>query len=190
MGRKGKERGGCCAPFSGELGLRLTQCGLGQGLLPYQVASSSIQPFAHNLEMEQKLGLHAPLLGGAATPCNNVALAEVYLRTEWHLDPSSCLATIDMGQKLGGGCAVSSGGESWVPITHKVAWAEAYLHIKWHLSQSSRLATTDIGRKLGAIYAPLGKGSWSPSYTMSPVTRPTSVDLPSSILIHLAVWPQ
>jgi len=98
-----KRGGGCCAPLAGELGPRLTQCGLGQGLLPYQVASSSIQPFAHNLEMEQKLGLHAPLLGGAATPCNNVALAEVYLRTEWHLDPSSCLATIDMGQKLGGG---------------------------------------------------------------------------------------
>jgi len=30
-----------------------------------------------------------------------VAWAEVYLRTNWHLDPSSRLATIDMGQKLG-----------------------------------------------------------------------------------------
>ena len=29
-----------------------------------------------------------------------VAWAEVYLRTKWHLDPSSRLATIDMGQKL------------------------------------------------------------------------------------------
>ena len=30
-------------PFGeGELGPRLTQCGLGRGLLPYQVASSSI----------------------------------------------------------------------------------------------------------------------------------------------------
>jgi len=31
----------------------------------------------------------------------NVAWAEAYLRTKWHLDSSSCLATIDMGQKSG-----------------------------------------------------------------------------------------
>ena len=38
---------GCCAPL-GELGPRLTQCGLGQGLPPCQVSSWSIQPFVHN----------------------------------------------------------------------------------------------------------------------------------------------
>jgi len=43
-----KEGGGCCAPFEGELGPRLIQCGLGRGLLPYQVAFSFIQPFGHN----------------------------------------------------------------------------------------------------------------------------------------------
>jgi len=43
----------------------------------------------------------------------------VYIRTKWHLDPSSRLATTDMGQKLGGGCARFLG--SWVPIDHKVA---------------------------------------------------------------------
>ena len=32
----------------------------------------------------------------------SVAWAEAYLRTKWHLDPSSRLATIDMGRKLGG----------------------------------------------------------------------------------------
>jgi len=31
----------------------------------------------------------------------NGARAEAYLRTEWHLDPSSSLATINMGQKVG-----------------------------------------------------------------------------------------
>jgi len=31
----------------------------------------------------------------------NVAWAEAYLRTKWHLDPSSRLATTDMGRKLG-----------------------------------------------------------------------------------------
>ena len=32
---------------------------------------------------------------------HNVAWAEAYLRTKWHLDPSSRLPTTDMGQKLG-----------------------------------------------------------------------------------------
>jgi len=34
---------------------------------------------------------------------HNVARAEAYLRTKWHLDPSSRLATKDMGKI--GGCA-------------------------------------------------------------------------------------
>ena len=48
--RHGPKRGGCYVPFAGEGDLvpRLTQCGLGRGLLPYQVTSSSIQPFGHN----------------------------------------------------------------------------------------------------------------------------------------------
>ena len=41
--------GGAAVPLSlAELGPRLTQCGLSRGLLPYQVASSSIQPFGHS----------------------------------------------------------------------------------------------------------------------------------------------
>jgi len=43
----------------GEQGPRLTQCGLGRGLLPYKMASSSIQPFGHNR--------HGPKIGGAVT---------------------------------------------------------------------------------------------------------------------------
>jgi len=39
----GWKEGSCCAPFVGkELGPHLTQCGLGRGLPPYQVASWSI----------------------------------------------------------------------------------------------------------------------------------------------------
>jgi len=41
MGRK-------LCPLLGELGPHLAQYGLGRGLPPYQVASLSIQPFAHN----------------------------------------------------------------------------------------------------------------------------------------------
>ena len=40
----------------GELGPHLEQCGLGQDLPPYQVASWSIQPFGHNR--------HGPKIGG------------------------------------------------------------------------------------------------------------------------------
>jgi len=44
----------------GELGPHLTQCRLGWGLPPYQVASWSIQPFRHNG--------HGPKIGGTAVP--------------------------------------------------------------------------------------------------------------------------
>jgi len=44
---------------------------------------------------------------GEVAPHNNVARAEAYLATKWHLDPSSCLAAT--GQKLGA-------MPSWVPI--------------------------------------------------------------------------
>jgi len=53
--RNGPKRGGCCAFFTGELGPRLPQCGLSRDLLPYQVASSSIQPFGRNIQ-EPKTG--------------------------------------------------------------------------------------------------------------------------------------
>ena len=50
-----------------------------------------------------------------------------------------------------------------------------------------RLATMDMGRKLGCV--PLfGRGAGSPSSTMWPGPRPTSI--PSGILIYPAVWPQ
>ena len=45
---RNKRGGGVLCPFRGALGIRLIQCGLRGGLLLYQVASSSIQPFGHN----------------------------------------------------------------------------------------------------------------------------------------------
>ena len=62
--RHGPKRGDWCAPFAWrELGPRLTQCGLGRGLLPYQVASSSIQPFGHHNRYGPKTGGCGPLSG-------------------------------------------------------------------------------------------------------------------------------
>ena len=54
-------------------------------------------------------------------------------------------------------------------------WAEAYLRTKWHLDTSSRLSFL-----LGV--------AGSQSNTKSPGLRPTS--MPSTNLIHPAVWPQ
>jgi len=47
--RHGLKSGGAAVPLSvGELGSHLTQCHLGRGLPPYQMASWSIQSFGHN----------------------------------------------------------------------------------------------------------------------------------------------
>jgi len=157
----GPKRGELLCCFRGELELRLIQCGLGRGLLPYQVASSSIQPVGHNRH-RPKIGWGgcAFFLGVAGSPSNTKSpgtrptsipsgilvhqavwpqrtLAENwvlcpfrggelgshltqcrvgrgYLRTKWHLDPCSCLAITDMGQKLGASCPFL--GRGWVPI--------------------------------------------------------------------------
>ena len=69
-------------------------------------------------------------LGPHLTPC---AWAEAYLPTKWHLDPSSHLATIDIGRNIGGGSSVPLISAPFLgmgPHLHKVAWAEAYLHTK------------------------------------------------------------
>jgi len=50
----------------------------------------------------------------------------------------------------------------------------------------NRLATTDMGRKLGGVLCPLLGGSWIPSNTMRPESRPTSI--PSGSLIRPTVW--
>jgi len=133
------KRWGLLCPFHAELGPRLIQCGLGRGLFPYQVASSSIQLFGHN--------------------------------GHW--------------TKIGGLCPFR-GGETGSPS--KVAWAKAYLHTKWHIDASSRLATIKMRRKFGgSAHLFWGRGAGSPSSTMWPGPRPTS--MPSAILIHPAVWP-
>jgi len=46
--RHGPKEGGCCAPFPGGGSCRSSSNTMGRGLLPYQVASSSMQPFGHN----------------------------------------------------------------------------------------------------------------------------------------------
>ena len=66
-----------------------------------------------------------PVGGNWVTVYYNVAWAEVYFHTtKWHLRPSSRLATINIGRKLGGLRRLFEKG-SWVPIQHNVAWTKA-----------------------------------------------------------------
>ena len=69
--RHGPKRGGLLCPFCGQLGPRLTQCGLGRGLLPYQVVSSSIQPFGHKTRAKNCMGVGLSfIIGEAGSPSN------------------------------------------------------------------------------------------------------------------------
>jgi len=80
---------------------------------------------------------------------------------QWHLGPSSRLATIDMGLKLGGSAPFLGRGTG-SPSNTKVAWAKAYLHTKWHLNPCNHLTTTDRDRNLGALPPFLRRRSWVP----------------------------
>jgi len=55
------------------------------------------------IDMGRKEGLLCPFRGaGKLGPhLTQSSWAEVYLRTKWHLDPSSHLARTNMGRKLG-----------------------------------------------------------------------------------------
>jgi len=67
------------------------------------------------IDIGRKVGAAVPLsVGGKLSPhLTNAAWEEAYLRTKWHHNPSSPLATTDMDQKLG---AVPLFLGSWVPI--------------------------------------------------------------------------
>ena len=71
------------------------------------------------------------------------------------------------------------GRGSWSPCNN-VALIETYLPTKCHLNPSNRLAAIDVGGKWGLLCPIWGAGS--PSNTMSPGPRPTSV--PRGIFGH------
>jgi len=71
--RHGPKSGGLLCPFPwGELGSNLTQCRLGRGLSPYQVASWSVQAYGHNtptLQTDRQTGQRSHSTGRPIT-CN------------------------------------------------------------------------------------------------------------------------
>jgi len=89
---------------------------------PYQVVSWSIQVFGRN-RWDENLGLCPLFEEWRWVPIkHNVAWAEAYLLTKWHLDPYSRLATTYMGRKLG--VVPLWRRWRWVPILHNVARAK------------------------------------------------------------------
>jgi len=71
---------------------------------------SAVANMGDCLDMGRKLGA-VPLFGGSLVPIShNMASADAFLRTKWHLDPSNHMTTTDIGQKF------LEGEGSWVPI--------------------------------------------------------------------------
>jgi len=94
--KEGRKRGGA-VPLSREgAGPHLTQCRLGQDLPPYQVTSSSVQPFGHTTWAESGEGAaSAFFLGEPSRHLTQCGLDEAYLHTKWHFNPSSRLTTTE-----------------------------------------------------------------------------------------------
>jgi len=138
--------------------------------------------------MGQKLGgVGVPFfLGVAGSPSNTKwpGLRPTSIPSGIYLSPSSRLATTDIGRKLG---AVPREGElgphptqcqvgRGLPLYQVASWP---MHPFCHNRR---------GPKIGGLRPFLGSGARSPSSTVWPGPRPTS--MPSAILIHQDIWPQ
>jgi len=139
------------------------------------------------IDMRQKLGAVPPPFGGrlAGSSWNTMwPRAEVYHRTKWHLDPSSRLATTNMGQNLGGALLLFRRG------------AGSPSNTKWPGPRRTSISSCIFINP--AVFPQqtwaenwglcLFWGDGSLSSAMWPEMRPTSI--PSGILIHPAIWPQ
>jgi len=78
-----------------ELGPHLIQCCHSRGRPSYQVASWSIQPFSHN-KHEPKIGRLCPPLFYWGELGPHLAQCGLGQGIKYHVDPCSCLTTIDM----------------------------------------------------------------------------------------------
>ena len=128
----------------------------------------------------------APFGRGSWVPIqHNAAWAETYLCTKCHLDPSSHLPTTDMDRNLG---AVHLGGvELGLHLTQCCPGRglTSYQVAFWSIQPFGH---KKHGPKIGGCAPFWGGRAGSPSSTMWPDPRPTTI--PSGILTHAAIWPQ
>ena len=142
------------------------------------MTSSTIQPFGYNRH-GPKTGGCAPFMGGGSCDPiqHNVAWAEVYLHTKWHLDPSSRLATIDLGQKLGGWCALFFfGGEAGSPSITKSPGPRPTSIPSGILVHPAVWPQQTLAKNWGGCTSFRGTAG-STSNTMSPMMTPTSSEI-------------
>jgi len=181
--RYGPKIGKGCAPLAGSWVPSNTMwpgprpSSIPSGILIHPARLATKQTWAENWGA-------VPLFGGRELGLHlqNVSWPEAYLRTKWHLDPSSCLATMDMGWKLG---AVPLLRGIWVPhVTqcHLGRGLPPHQVASWSIQPFGHNRHADMGRKWGWL-CPFGGGRAEfPSNTMWPGPRPTCT--PSFILIH------
>jgi len=98
----GRKVGSCCAPFFGG-GAGSPSNTMCPGPRPTSVPSGILNyPAVWPQQTCAEKWWAVPLFRGSWVPIyQNVTWAEANLRTRWHLDPSSHLATIDVGHKVG-----------------------------------------------------------------------------------------
>ena len=120
-----------------------------------------------------------------------MAWAKAYLRTKWHHDPSSRLATIVMGQKLGALPPILGRGAGSPSKTISLGPRPTSL-LSSILIYATIWPQQIWGENCGGGAMRLchfgGGGAGSPSNTVWPGPRPTCT--PSFILIHQTVWSQ
>jgi len=140
------------------------------------------------IDMGRKLGAVPLLGGGTGSTCNTMrpgprpTFVPSGILTVW---PQQTWAEIGGYAPWGGAGSTSNTmlpgpwptGAPWGVLSHPAVWAQQTWAENWRL-----------GRKLEAVSPFWGGEAGSPSITMWPGPRHTSV--PSGILIHAAVWSQ
>jgi len=169
--RYGPKSGGLCPFWEGELGPHLTQCGLGWGIPPYQVASWSIQPFGQNHPAfrhnrhRPKNGGCAPFLGGGESwlPSNTMStgLRPTSVPSEILIYPLSGHNTWD--ENWGGGCVNLVGeGQLGPHLTqnHLGRGLSPYQVGSWSIQPPGHNTWAE---NWGLLWTPLlRRGSWVP----------------------------
>jgi len=119
--------------------------------------------------------------------CKHLVLKTPSPSIKWRLYPSSRLATIEMGRKLGRGLRPLFGEEAGSPSNTKSTGPKPTSIPSGILISAAIWPQQIRAENWGAV--PLwGGGAGSPSNTMWPGPKPTCV--PRFILIRLSVWPQ